>query len=200
LRDLKGKEEFSPRVLKSIESLASFLVSEARIMERGSEAAKKEAREQVPGDRIKDAPALARELRWRVRQACGEMSDDDGEPMANSKVNGVKRKLEDDQSAGLFRHFQPRKWDSINDQSTEEEKRIVTRKRPTSLEDWIGDEQDKVEHKDGEDEAEMCRKRTIIVKLRKTDSGVERQRVERILEQWNWRATPHPLDEMVETQ
>ena len=63
LRDLKGKEEFPPRVLEGIEALADFLVSEARTMERGSDSAKRQAKEDVPGDRIKDAPALARELR-----------------------------------------------------------------------------------------------------------------------------------------
>ena len=46
-------------------------------MERGNDHAKREAREQVPNDRVKDAPALARELRWRVRLARGESSDDE---------------------------------------------------------------------------------------------------------------------------
>jgi hypothetical protein len=201
LRDLKGKEEFPHRVLKSVESLADFLVSEARIMERGSDAAKKEAREQVPGDRVKDAPALARELRWRVRQASGDLSDDDGESTVKSKVNGVKRKLEDEQTTGLFRHFQPRKWDWINDLPTEEENRRVANKRPTSLEGWMEDGLDKPEHETGElDEADLCQKRTVIVKIRKTENGIERQRVERVLEQWSWCDTKSHQAELVETK
>jgi F-box/leucine-rich repeat protein 10/11 len=197
LRDLKGREEFSERVLKSVEALADFLVSEARLMERGSDGAKKEAREQVPGDRVKDAPALARELRWRVRQASGHLSDDDGEPTVNLKVNGVKRKTEDDQSMGLFRHFQPRKWDQINDRPTEEEKRTITTRRSESLEGWTEAWLDKPEHEDWEeDEVDLCRKRTVIVKTRRTESGIERQRVERVLEQWVWHSKPPQVEDV----
>ena len=48
----------------------------ARAIERGGEEAKKkEAREEVPADKVRDAPALARELRWRLRMAMGVRSD-----------------------------------------------------------------------------------------------------------------------------
>ena len=46
LRDLKAKEEFSPRVLEGVEALADFLVADSRTMERGNEQAKKAAKEE----------------------------------------------------------------------------------------------------------------------------------------------------------
>jgi len=42
-----------------------------RTIEKGTEAAKREAKEQVPFDKIKDPASMARELRWRVRAAAG---------------------------------------------------------------------------------------------------------------------------------
>ena len=75
LRDLRSREDFTPRVLESIEALSEFLVSEARAMERSPESVKRDIRDQVPGDKVKDAPALARELRWRVRLAEGYTRD-----------------------------------------------------------------------------------------------------------------------------
>ena len=100
LRDLKAKEEFSQRILDSVEVLAEFLVAEARVMEKGTDHAKREAKEQVPGDRVKDAPAMARELRWRVRLAGGYESDDDARVRKGQKkaaghkeeVNGAGKK------------------------------------------------------------------------------------------------------------
>ena len=79
LKDLKAKEEFSPRILESIESLAQFLVNEARLMERPVDSSsKREAKDMVPADKVKDPCALARELRWRVRLAAGAGSGDEG--------------------------------------------------------------------------------------------------------------------------
>ncbi|KAG8743831.1 JmjC domain-containing histone demethylation protein 1 [Ceratobasidium sp. 428] len=92
VRDLKAKEEFPPRVLDGLASLATFLVGEARSIERGTG---KEAREHVPGDRIKEPGALARELRWRVRNARGVDSDGEGGPShvpPPTHNTGVKRK------------------------------------------------------------------------------------------------------------
>ena len=124
LRDLKGREEFPPRILEGIEALADFLVSEARTIERGTESARRQAKEEVPGDRIKDAPALARELRWRARHAAGYSSDDDSRssrkiktPASNGEVNMIggkrKRSVADsvEESSDLFRNFKRRSWD-----------------------------------------------------------------------------------------
>lgn len=110
--------------MKSLDALAGFLVSEARIIERGSELAKKEARENVPGDRVKDPGLLARELRWRVRSAAGVDSDaelgDDGDgtvvkrdPAASR--DGFKRRRRDEASEPLFRNWQPPEWINVED-------------------------------------------------------------------------------------
>ena len=84
LRDLRAREDFSTRVLESVEALACFLVSEVRSIERGTEITKREAKEQVPSDRVKDPSAVARELRWRTRLALGFESD--GEPSDRRKM------------------------------------------------------------------------------------------------------------------
>jgi F-box and leucine-rich repeat protein 10/11 len=101
------------------------LVSEARIIERGSEQAKKEARENVPGDRVKDPGLLARELRWRVRSAAGVDSDaelgDDGDGIVAVKHDraasrdGFKRRRRDEASGPLFRNWQPPEWVNVED-------------------------------------------------------------------------------------
>lgn len=156
-------------------------------MEKGSEATRKEAKDQVPGDRVKDPQAVARELRWRVRLAAGHASDgeEDSKPS-----NGVKRKFEPETTPVLFKNFQPRKWDQIIDRPFEEEKKKVTAKQPESLDSWTEAWVDKTENEmdlDGDRvEAEVSRRRTIIVKARRTDTGIERQRIERVVEHWTW--------------
>ncbi len=84
----RQKKNFHHESLASIFALANFLVGEARLMERsagrgaGAEAAKKEAREQVPGEKVRDASALARgaamagklssqRRKWGTREAVG---------------------------------------------------------------------------------------------------------------------------------
>lgn len=100
VRDLKAKEEFSSRVLEGLAALASFLVSEARSIERGTG---KDTREQVPGDRVRDPGALARELRWRVRNARGLDSDGEGGPPTPVSGNGTtsKRKRVEETTANV---------------------------------------------------------------------------------------------------
>jgi F-box/leucine-rich repeat protein 10/11 len=121
-RDLKSKEEFSPRVLKSLDALAGFLVMEARTLERGSEIAKKEARENVPADRVKDPSLLARELRWRVRSAAGvdsdaELGGDDDDAIVPIKRDATRdtsrKRRRDDASGPLFKNWQRPEWNNI---------------------------------------------------------------------------------------
>jgi hypothetical protein len=123
-RDLKSKEEFSPRVLKSLDALAGFLVSEARTLERGSEIAKKEARENVPADRVKDPSLLARELRWRVRNAAGvdsdtELGGEDDDTIVPIKRDSTaardaaKRRRRDETSGPLFKNWQRPEWSNV---------------------------------------------------------------------------------------
>ncbi|EMD34482.1 hypothetical protein CERSUDRAFT_140998 [Gelatoporia subvermispora B] len=207
VRALKAKEEFSSRVLEGIEALADFLVSGARTMERGSDSAKREAKEQVPGDRIKDAPALARELRWRVRLAAGYPSDDEGRSSRKTKVtshepaavtNGVghKRKRLDtdaaesvDAETGLFKNFKRRTWERVIEQPAETEHKVVKARRPGEQDGWKeewADWRDKGLDEEGGEEVVVDRRRDIIIKVRRTAKGLERQRVERVLEDWVW--------------
>jgi F-box and leucine-rich repeat protein 10/11 len=187
LRDLKSSTGVTlpTRVLVSMLALAEFLVSEARILERGSEQAKKEAKEQIPSERIKDASAMARELRWRLKLATGYSSDDD-RPHANRKgregMNGNKRMRIDsgssDQDSGRFRNFMPKSWDRVVEKTRENE---TVRMRVGNGEDqWAGWGEE-----DGE-EVEVKRQRETVVKVRRTLKGVERQRIERVVEEWVW--------------
>ena len=180
LRDLKAREEFSPRVLESITSLANFLVSESRIIERGSEAAKKESRENVPGEKVKDAPALARELRWRVKHALGYASDTEGDHTHDGRCGGTNRT-----PVAMFKNFIPKKWDRVVDEDAGEEVTTVRVPRPDSLDEWIttwtNGQQD-----DGAGEAEVLKRRKVLFRVRKTESGIERQRIERTIEDWSF--------------
>lgn len=203
LRDLKAREEFSPRVLESLEALCSYLVTEVRIVERGSEAAKRDAKEQVPTDRIKDAPALARELRWRVRLAAGTTSDDEehGKPNKKTLINGnanvnggVKRKrspieTQDVQTERVqFRNFEPKGWEVVEDLPKEGETQSMQALYPEGVgwqERWIRWEDGAPGGDEGR-QASVERKREVTIKVRKTDGGLERQRIERVFERWEW--------------
>ena len=193
LRDLKSKEEFPPRVLESLDALSRFLVSEARTMERGTEAAKREAKENVPSDRVKDAPATARELRWRVRLAAGTTSDDEelGRPVQKNMVNGHKRKRSPTgATAGVqFRNFQPKGWDVIIELPRESSEQAVRADPPSTTDKWERSWTDwnrELEGGTGE-QATLEKMTDVMIKVRKTESGVERQRIERVVEKWVWR-------------
>jgi hypothetical protein len=197
LRDLKAKEEFSPRVLDSIQALSEYLVSEVRVMERGTENAKREAREHVPTERVKDPAAVARELRWRVRIAAGHGSDDEGTgaQVATTNglgVNGNKRKRLDSENGEdkpNFKNFKPRVWESVKENVTESETRELKGRRPENGEEW---KEHWIEWKDEvEDEGEpvdVNSRQHVVVKVRRTVNGVERQRVERVVEEWTWKS------------
>ena len=186
-------------MLEGIEELASFLVSEVRAIEKGTEQAKKEAKDQMPVERVKDAPALARELRWRVRLAAGCGSDDEGlmkkgaQPLNGHINNGLGHKRKRDHldvsygNATRFRNFKPKTWDSVTNVTSESDRRVVKVSRPKG-DQWTAQWANWIEDPlgDGDDEADVDRRREVIVKVRKTDKGVERQRVERVVEEWSW--------------
>lgn len=189
---MKAKEEFSTRVYEGIEALAGFLVSEVRTIERGTEQAKKEAKDQIPADRVKDAPALARELRWRVRLAAGYQSDDEGLVVKAASANGTKRKRSQADSAvdqpSQFKNFKPRLWEAVAETAGEPEKEVVKAAKPDGSawkDQWVA-WGDQISSADVDGQADVCRRRDVIVKVRKTATGVERQRVERVLEEWVW--------------
>ncbi len=179
-------------------------MAESRTIERGADPAKRQAKEEIPSDRIKDAPALARELRWRVRHAAGYASDDDarshrkakgavnGDGSANGTGSKRKRTALDEDGLELFRNFKRASWDRVEERPTERESRVVKTRRPNTksrewVREWVGE--DVKEEEEGE-EVHVERKRDVIVKVRKTAKGLERHRVERVLDNWVWHAAP----------
>jgi hypothetical protein len=200
LRDLRAKEDFPSRILESIEVLADFLVSEVRTMERGLESVRRDVRDQVPNDKVKDAPAVARELRWRVRLAQGYTSDGDQsgplstrEPMIKEVGRKRKRDLEFSPIARgdpRFRNFQPKIWEASAEEQ-EEGVRHLTLQSPQDIgslvEDWTDWKEEPMRSQmvNG-NKVEVGRRRQVIVKTRRTLHGFERQRVERIVESWSW--------------
>ena len=180
LRDLKAREELSSRVLESVLSLADFLVSESRIIERGSEVARKESKENVPGEKVKDAPAIARELRWRVKHALGYTSDTEGDNTHDDRWGGVVRMPD-----AVFKNFVPKKWDRVVDEDTGEEVAKVRALRPDSLDGWVTTWTDGWQD-DGAEEADVLKRRKVLFRVRRTERGIERQKIERTIEDWSW--------------
>lgn len=182
-------------MLESLEALADFLVAEVRTMERGTEHAKKEAKDQIPGDRIKDAAALARELRWRVKHAAGHASDDEDHPSKKPKLasaaNGAAKRKHAETEAGEddgghYRNFRRKAWERVLEKPAEKESRVVRAPKPDVSEDLWTDWRDGWEDLDGGEEVVVDRQRDVIIKVRRTARGLERQRIERVLEDWTW--------------
>lgn len=190
LRDIKAKEEFTGRVLEGLLALADYLVCEARVMERDGEPARREAKEHVPADRVKDAASVARELRWRVRLSLG-MNSDDEEDSKRGAPNGAqkkrKRESSNEESFSQFRNFRPRMWDKEWRDTVDKETRA------TKAVKLSGDELEQLLEKEEMDEgtdAEVERKKDVVVKVRRREEGgrlvVERQKIERWTAVWTW--------------
>jgi hypothetical protein len=185
-------------MLESLRTLADFLVSEARVIERGSEASRREAKEQVPGDRVKDPSAMAREFRWRLNQLTGHYSDDedrvDRGVSKSSSVGQNKRRREGSKDATTkFRHFVPRPWDEIVIHEGKPENEPIHYAKPTTQAalhawtEWNGSKSisDSPVHEELGG-AHVTRQQHITVRVRKTADGLQRERIERVLEQWKW--------------
>jgi len=129
---------------------------------------------------VKDAPALARELRWRANQALGYMSDTEGDLTHDDQCGGGIRT-----PVAVFRNFVPKKWDRVVDEDSGEELTKVRAMRPDSLDEWVTTWTDGWKD-DGAGEAEVSKRRKVMFRVRKTESGIERQRIERTIEGWNW--------------
>ncbi|KAI0028349.1 hypothetical protein K488DRAFT_80716 [Vararia minispora EC-137] len=195
LRDLKAREEFSTRILESMQAVAAFLVSQARDIEHGSEAARREAKEQIPSDRVRDPSALARELRWRVRHALHLDSDSDGVDASKSSADvsakGRKRGrlAEDEGQEGVhFKNFQPKAWQRVR--RTSERKKECKSQARSEMEDGVLTE-DWLENVIGNgvaamNEVTVTSRHVVTTKVRRTVSGLERQRIESVLEKWEW--------------
>lgn len=197
LRDIKAKEEFSSRIYEGIEALAGFLVSQVRTIERGADQAKKDAKEQIPTERVKDPAALARELRWRVRLAAGYESDYDGDTRTEAKVAdshyvGNKRKRSQldivNDRTFVFKNFKPKIWEIVSEEAVEHHNRIMKARKPEGdlrKGQWMDWNDDSIEADDGDD-VDVIRREDVTIKVRRTVSGLERQRVERVIEEWTW--------------
>ncbi|KAF9257816.1 jumonji superfamily protein [Marasmius fiardii PR-910] len=202
LKDLKssGASSFSTRVLTSMVALADFLVSEARNLERGSDSAKKETKDQVPHDRIKDAPAMARELRWRVHHALNGSSEDEGSDSGGSAPrNGVrkrKRALSESTTEPTpppkFKNFKPKRWDSVTDTALVPRKRTTHAAKPQMEgNEWIQQWSEWKDWEDGvnngdEPEVDVNVNEQVLIRLRKTANGLQRERIRRVIEEWKW--------------
>lgn len=171
---------------------------QARTIERGTDQTKKEAKEQIPTDRVKDAAALARELRWRVRLAAGYESESDDEGLVRTDVkvaasNGAGNKRKRNQldtgndRAANFKNFKPKIWETVSEVAAEN-KRIVKAPKPDGdrwKEQWL-DWKDDLTERNGGDDADVSRRQDVIIKVRRTTAGLERQKVERVIEEWTW--------------
>lgn len=185
MKDLKTGSEPSSRVLSSLTALVDFLLSEVRVLERGSAQAKKEAKEQIPHDRVKDGPALIRELSWRLRHAMGNLSDDE---QATVPANGIgnKRKRSRSNSPPKFRNFRPKGWDTVVETKAEKDSKTLHLRKREEMEKWT--EWDNYEEEENEPAVEVNSRTNVITKVRKKAGGVvERERVERIVEVWTWK-------------
>jgi len=188
-----------------MDALCKYLICEVRTMEKGSDHGKRDSREHVPAERVKDPAALARELRWRVRLAAGCSSDDEdvghgwqkkrtngAEPVAN----GMKRKRssseeEVESQPPVFLNFQPKSWDMVHTLPREEDSRDVDTRPPEdgieSLEAWVKMvDEPFMTGEDGKGGGRVKRERHLTVKVRKIEGGLERQRIERTVEKWQW--------------
>ena len=166
-------------------------------MERGPDSLKRDVRDQVPIDKVKDAPAVARELRWRVQLAQGYTSDEDQsgrfrarEPMAKEVGRKRKKDAEFSQGGSKFRNFQPKIWEALAEEQEEGVRHLTV--QPTQdisslAEGWTDWKEEPIRSQvvNG-DNVEVGRRRQVIIKTRRTVHGFERQRVERVVETWNW--------------
>ncbi|KAJ3974162.1 jumonji protein [Lentinula raphanica] len=187
MKDLKNGVIPSPRVLESLSSLVEFLLSETRTLERGSIQAKKEAKEQIPHDRVKDGPALARELSWRLRHASGNVSDDEHTASANGVGQKRKRLQSRSNSPPKFRNFRPRGWDKVVEQKEEFDPKILHLKQAEEIETWTA--WDDHQESANEPAVEVSSRKNVVTKVRRKAEGVlERERIERIVEVWTWKS------------
>ena len=206
MRDLKAREDFPPRVLESLAALADFLVAEARSIEarpgaqgtaNQTEAARKESKDAVPIEKVKDAPALARELRWRVRNARGIGSGDEGSKRgrstpkeAHGNSNGVKRKREgtdvgepgeSDNGRQVFRNWRRKGWEREEFLPKKSTTCVEHRRRPaaetseTDLGKWLqdpteADDEMEPDERQPDDEAVVKVTTEVVIKVRRLRS------------------------------
>jgi len=148
---------------------------------------------------VKDGPAVARELRWRAKQALGYSSEDEesGKSKYSPGPGSKRRRVDDDDETSQFKNFNPKTWDAAV-MTKEDEKVSTMRVQRTKKDgDWTGrwmtgrEGEGEGEGEEGEregegEEATVKKSREIVVKVRRTRKGIERQRIERCVEEWTW--------------
>ncbi len=200
---------YSPLRTSSSERHASW--NDRRVEVQAQRRQRKRRGEQVPGEKVRDASALARELRWRVNLALnGESGDEGGSGGSNSnggisKGKGVKRRLSETPDAegfGLsarFRNFRPKVWDAQESLSKEESMELLSSHGPPEGEGiewtkhWLGENTVLKEEDgdgmavDGENMRAKVRKvHSVLSRVRRTPVGLERQHIIRKVEYWEW--------------
>lgn len=100
-----------------------------------------------------------------------------------------RRRVEEDgyeEGTMRFRNFKPRVWDRIEERVEETVTEPRAGVRPGGDEGWSDVWVGTDEEMEGGEEAQVGRQRTVVVKVRKSGLGLERQRIERIAEKWTW--------------
>ena len=86
-----------------------------------------------------------------------------------------------------FRNFKPKPWDAVAAVKKEaDETRISKAARPGEGEEWTSQWVTDEEVKEEDDEATVESCREVVIKVRRTAKGLERQRIERRIEDWTW--------------
>lgn len=165
-------------------------------MERGPDMPKKEAKDNVPSDRVKDAPALARELRWRLRLARYGTSDGDvTSPDVHQKRRRRDARAENDDKQPKLKGIEPKTWDVSQVTKKEEQFVALGRSPPGQESNWADrwlTEENETNRRQGMDVEDkpwgpnVTKKREDIVRVRRTMFGLERQRLHREIETWEW--------------
>jgi F-box and leucine-rich repeat protein 10/11 len=203
---LRVSEEIPQRALASILSLATFLVSEVRNIERKGNAYR-ESREMIPVDKVKDGPALARELRWRVRNALGADSGDEARPRQklspiSNGGNKRRRTMDETPSCDLqkFRNFKPRVWDGENNLPSCHSTFKSWIRKDLPIVRWMEWPETASTSAEGDILATVNSTVDTVVKARQyTKSGVmflERHKATRVYELWQWDISNTPTENL----
>jgi F-box/leucine-rich repeat protein 10/11 len=100
-----------------------------------------------------------------------------------------RRRVEDEgyeEGSMRFRNFKPRVWDRIEERVEDAVAESRTGVRPGGDEGWSDVWVGTDEETEGGEEAQVGKQRTVVVKVRRSGHGVERQRIERVVEKWTW--------------
>jgi len=113
----------------------------------------------------------------------GYHSDDEGS--GSSKSRGTAT-LADQDDTPQFRNFRPKSWDAAITAAAEDSHRTMKAPKPTEDDtEWTKAFTSDDMKEEGE-EGTVSSRREVVIKVRRTAQGLERQRIERIIEEWRW--------------